>query len=93
MTPGQVVAASRGNFRVCAPNECSGQRKDNETALLIGYYQAGEFDFAAYALFDKSKRLVEINLELKSPTAVIPSLGPFAANMVLPATEKSMIRF
>lgn len=64
MTKEEVAAASKGQLKPCDAR-CASVTTDNSAAGLVGPYKSGEFNFDAFAMFDKrTGKLVRVNLKL-----------------------------
>jgi hypothetical protein len=91
MTPDQVIAVSKGQMRVC-DTMCKDKSTKTSTAKAYGNYQAGEFVFEAYALFDNANnKLSRVSLKLDNPASGFLLLGSLKAKYGEPITQRAEV--
>jgi hypothetical protein len=86
MSPDQVLAASKGQFKRC-DKSCTGQDTEFDTAKVFGSYATGEFKFNAFANFDKANRLSRVNLDLVNPSQAPSLVGSLRGRYGEPASD------
>jgi hypothetical protein len=87
MTVEQVSAASKGQLRSCNA-VCDKQVTNGEIARLYGPYRSGEFQFTAFAMFDKStNKLAYMNLKLENSLQGNALIGALRTKYGEPANQ------
>ena len=89
MTVEQVSAASKGQLRACNA-ACDKQSTDSEIARLYGAYRSGEFQFTAFAMFNKTTgKLAYMNLKLENTSQANALIGALRTKYGEPATRNT----
>jgi hypothetical protein len=89
MTPEETLAASKGKLKRCDP--CDIQTNDTAAAAqLFGPYQSGEFNFTAFAFFDKrTNKLAHVTLKLTTPEKGLDLIGTLRIRYGEPAMQST----
>lgn len=87
MTVDQVLAASKGQLKKCSA-VCDKQSTDGTEAQLYGPYSSGDFEFTAFALFDKkTRKLASIRLRLDNNDKAQELMGALRSKYGEPETK------
>jgi hypothetical protein len=90
MTPEETLAASKGKLKRCDPRACDVQATDTAAAQLFGPYQSGEFNFTAFAFFDKrTNKLAHVTLKLTTPEKGLDLIGTLRIRYGEPAMQST----